>query len=54
LAQLQALSCDYGQGYLFSKPASATAIAKLLAEAQVCPRKASRPELFAVRSELVA
>ncbi|HEX8719961.1 MAG TPA: EAL domain-containing protein [Pyrinomonadaceae bacterium] len=32
LAQLRSLSCDYGQGYLFSKPASAAAVARMLAE----------------------
>ena len=33
LAQLQALSCDYGQGYLFSKAVNAAAIGRLLSEA---------------------
>jgi diguanylate cyclase (GGDEF)-like protein/PAS domain S-box-containing protein len=32
LAQLQALSCDYGQGYLFSKAVNAAAIGRLLSE----------------------
>ncbi len=33
LAQLRALSCDYGQGYLFSKAVNAAAIGRLLSEA---------------------
>jgi diguanylate cyclase (GGDEF)-like protein/PAS domain S-box-containing protein len=33
LAQLRALSCDYAQGYLFSKAVSAAAIGRMLSEA---------------------
>jgi diguanylate cyclase (GGDEF)-like protein/PAS domain S-box-containing protein len=32
LAQLQALSCDYGQGYLFSKAVNPSAVARMLSE----------------------
>jgi len=37
LEQLRALSCDYGQGYLFSKPANATNVTRLLAETRALP-----------------
>jgi len=30
LAQLRALQCEYGQGYLFSRPLDLTAIEQLL------------------------
>ena len=33
LAQLQALSCDYGQGYLFSKAVNGAAVGRMLSEA---------------------
>jgi diguanylate cyclase (GGDEF)-like protein/PAS domain S-box-containing protein len=32
LAQLRALSCDYGQGYLFSKAVNAAAVGRMLSE----------------------
>ncbi|MCA1619112.1 MAG: EAL domain-containing protein [Acidobacteria bacterium] len=32
LARLQSLSCEYGQGYLFSKAVNATAVGRLLSE----------------------
>jgi EAL domain-containing protein (putative c-di-GMP-specific phosphodiesterase class I) len=32
LAQLKVLNCEYGQGYLFSKPLEATAAGALLQE----------------------
>jgi diguanylate cyclase (GGDEF)-like protein/PAS domain S-box-containing protein len=33
LAQLQALSCDYGQGYLFSQAVNAAAVGRMLSDA---------------------
>ncbi len=39
LAQLRALSCDYAQGYLFSKPANAANVTKLLSDTQGRPLK---------------
>ncbi len=44
LAQLRALSCDYGQGYLFSKPVSADAVGRMLTESAPLAPAAARPE----------
>ena len=54
LAQLRALSCDYGQGYLFSKPANATNVTKLLSDTHGGPLKAPGREGFNARPVLVA
>ncbi|HYY99630.1 MAG TPA: EAL domain-containing protein [Pyrinomonadaceae bacterium] len=44
LARLRALSCDYGQGYLFSKPANATTVTKLLSDAHGGPLRVAGRE----------
>jgi len=54
LAQLRALSCDYGQGYLFSKPANATNVTKLLSDVHGGPLRAAGREDFNARPMLVA
>ena len=36
--QLQALRCEYGQGYLFSKPVDSQKAQKLLSEQWICDK----------------
>ena len=54
LAKLRALSCDYAQGYLFSRPVNATTVAKLLSDTQGRPLKPLRRDSFDNRPTLVA
>jgi diguanylate cyclase (GGDEF)-like protein/PAS domain S-box-containing protein len=54
LEQLCALSCDYAQGYLFSKPVNATNITKLLSDTRERPLRALRPGESEARRALVA
>ena len=54
LEQLRALSCDYGQGYLFSKPVNATSITKLLSDTHGQSLRAIYPADSDARRALVA
>jgi EAL domain-containing protein (putative c-di-GMP-specific phosphodiesterase class I) len=54
LEQLRALSCDYAQGYLFSRPVNATSITKLLSDTHGRPLRALRPGGPAARRSFVA
>jgi diguanylate cyclase (GGDEF)-like protein/PAS domain S-box-containing protein len=54
LAQLRALSCDYGQGYLFSKAVNAAAIGRLLSEASPDSLRAENSQGLAGLRVLVA
>ena len=54
LAQLRALSCDYGQGYLFSKPLNSAAIGRTLSEASPNSLKATNSKGLAGLRMLVA
>jgi diguanylate cyclase (GGDEF)-like protein/PAS domain S-box-containing protein len=54
LGQLRALSCDYGQGYLFSKAVNAAAIGRMLSEASPHSLKAANSEGLAGLRVLVA
>jgi len=54
LAQLQALSCDYGQGYLFSKAVNATTAGRMLSEASPASLKTANTEGLAGLRVLVA
>jgi EAL domain-containing protein (putative c-di-GMP-specific phosphodiesterase class I) len=54
LAQLRALSCDYGQGYLFSKAVNSAAVGRMLSEASTHSLQAPNSEGLAGLRLLVA
>jgi diguanylate cyclase (GGDEF)-like protein/PAS domain S-box-containing protein len=54
LAQLQALSCDYAQGYLFSKAVNAAAIGRMLSEGSPESLRAANSQGLAGLRVLVA
>jgi EAL domain-containing protein (putative c-di-GMP-specific phosphodiesterase class I) len=54
LAQLQDLSCDYGQGYLFSKAVNAAAVGRVLSESSPRTLRSANSEGLAGLRALVA
>ncbi|HEX8145675.1 MAG TPA: EAL domain-containing protein [Pyrinomonadaceae bacterium] len=54
LAQLRALSCDYGQGYLFSKAVNAAAVGRVLSDSSPDSLRAANSQGLAGLRTLVA